>query len=142
MSFKNTLDNIVATLQNDSDLQSFCMATWGKTAAVKGQCQKKLDVPSADLPLIEVTVPLDKPDAASGSLLTLNTVRLYCGFSRDNVEQAIGDAIQYKEYIRSALLKDRRRGNTAQATIPGPYQIDEEAIPPVYFLQMDFQIQK
>ena len=141
MSFSLVTANLVSTLQNDPDLTAFCLAAFKKTLSVKRGYKKRHEIGLDELPLIRITHPQDNPDITFGNNINMHTVRLYCGFNQDNCELAVDQSTDFTDLIRAALLKDRRRGKTAQTTIPGKAVNDEGSLHPSYFTIMDCQIE-
>lgn len=141
MPFGDVLSNYVTTLQNDSDLSAFCSSAFGKALTVKLGYKQRHEIGLDELPIVRVTNPRDNPDITSGNNINMHQVRLYCGFVQDDCELAALQLIQFKELIRAALLKDRRRGGNAQTTIPGAAVNDEGAMHPSYFTVMETQVE-
>jgi hypothetical protein len=141
MSFTATLDNLVSTLTNDAALQAFATAAWGKPITVHAGYKQRMEIGAEELPVIRITRPQVEPDTKSANRIALHKVRLYCGFYQPDLELAVSETIQYEELIRAALVVDRRRGQTAQATVPGDSANDEGTYHPSYFLVMDVDIQ-
>ena len=141
MGFGDTLANIVTTLKNDADLAAFCPSAFKKTLTVKLGYKERHEIGLDQLPLIRVTFFKDSPDITSGNNINMHTVRLFAGFNQDDCELAVTQSVTFKELIRAALLKDRRRGSTAQTTIPGDAVTDAGSMHPSYFTVMDFQIE-
>lgn len=141
MSFVATLDNLVSTLTADATLQAYAQATWGKNVTVKKGFRQRHEISLSELPLIRVTRPQDDPDTRSGNLIIMHKVRLYAGIYQPNRDLAVDQIITLGELIRAALKQDRRRGGTAQTTIPGAIVNDEEGIDDSFFLVMDTDIE-
>jgi hypothetical protein len=141
MSFVNTLTNVVTTLTNDTDLQAYALTTWGKNVTVKKGFRQRLEIGLDELPLIRVTRPEDTPDTRSGNIIIMHKVRLYAGIYQPDKDAAVDQIITFGELIRAALRKDRRRGGTAQTTIPGAIVNDEEGLADSFFLVMDTDIE-
>jgi hypothetical protein len=141
MAFSDVMANLVSTLQTDPELTAFCLASFRKPLTVKRGYKKRHEIGLDELPIIRITHPQDSPDITSGNNIVMHTVRLYCGFGQDDCELAVDQSTGFDELIRAALLKDRRRGRTAQTTIPGAAVNDEGSLHPSYFTIMDLQIE-
>lgn len=141
MSFVNTLDNLVSSLSGDADLQAYATATWGKNVTVKKGFRQRHEIGLDELPLIRITRPQDDPDLTSGNIIIMHKVRLYGGLYQPDPDLAVDQIITFAELIRAAVRKDRRRGGTAQTTIPGSTANDEEGVDDSYFLVMDLDIE-
>lgn len=141
MGIKDALANMVTALRDDADLAAFCTAAFQKPLAVHLGYKERHEIGLDELPLVRVTYFRDAPDISSGNNINMHTVRLYCGFNQDDSELAVTQAVEFKELIRAALLKDRRRGNNAQTTIAGDAVTDSGSMQPSYFTVMEFQIE-
>ena len=141
MGFGDVLANIVTTLKTDADLAAFCLSAFKKALTVKLGYKERHEISLDHLPIIRITRPKDSPDITSGNNINMQSLRLYCGFCQDDSELAVTQSVTFEELIRAALLKDRRRGGTAQTTIPGDAVNDAGSMHPSYFTVMDFQIE-
>lgn len=141
MSFSDTIDNLVSTLTDDTDLSTFCTTAWDKTLTVKKGYKERTEINLSELPVVRITSPGYEPDTASANQLGWRRVRLYFGFCQKDEALAVDQALQFEELIRAALVKDRRRGNTAQTTVPDNSINDEGASKPSFFTVMDVRIQ-
>jgi hypothetical protein len=140
VSFTAVIADIVTTLQTDTDLAALVTA-WGKTLTVKKGYKQRAEIGLEELPIIRVTTPEEDPDTSAGHRTTLHKVRLYCLFLQNDCEQAVDDLVIFREKILDAMLKNRRRGGTAQTTIPGKSANDEGTFHPSYCIVMEFDIQ-
>lgn len=143
MPFVPTLDNLVETLQDDAELQAYCLAKWGKAATVKRAYKRRIEIKISELPLIIVTRPrrVAREGLARRKDYT-HTIRLYAGFHQTDREKANDELIEFEELIDDVLLKDRSRGGTASDTELTASENDEGENHPTYFSVLDYEILK
>jgi len=140
-SFKDVVNNLVTTLQNDSDMSTFCKAKWNKNLSVKKVFKERNEINYNDLPIILITRPsIEKSFRIGGDRENKNIVRLYCGFLQNDKRQALDEFIEFEEIIDDVLLKDSMRGNYALDTDPVSSINDEGKYHPIYFMVMDVEI--
>jgi hypothetical protein len=141
MSFTAVIDNLVATLQNDTALTAYCNSEWGKGLTVKPVYKHRTEINLTDLPIVLITRPtLKKIFLVGGPRNEVHTMRLYCGFHQPDRAKALAEFIEYEEKIDGALIADRNRGGHAIETDPLTSINDEGEFHPVYFMVMEANI--
>lgn len=136
-SFVDVINDLVSCLQTDTDLQNFCKSRWNKTLIVSKVFKHRTEINLSDLPIILLTWP----GVEEGSTEDDNTIRLYSGFHQPVRELALEETIQFQEYIRLAVLKDKERNKLALYTRKRSVVTDEGYYHPVYFSVRDIGIE-
>lgn len=142
-SFVDTLNSLKSALENDTALQAFCQAKWGKALTVKKVFKQRQELLIAELPVVLITRPIRRTeDGLARKKDNKNTVRLYAGFHQADRDKALDETIGFEEAIETAVLADETLGGTAAATAFDSSQNDEGLFHPVYFTVMEFDILK
>ena len=110
-SFIPVIDNIVAVLEADSDISSFCFAQWKKGLTVKKVFRFRQEIGMDELPLVMITRPsVEKSTPYLGSKIceTEHTLNLYCGFLQNDRKKAHDELVRFEELIDSGDLTEAR----------------------------------
>lgn len=140
-SFTTVIDNLATVLTNNSALQAFCQAKWGKSVTVAKAFRQRTEIGLSDLPIILITRPaVEKPYETIGAKEGRHTVRLYCGFYQDKKNNALQEGVEYEEKIEDTVLTNSTLAGTAVYVKPKNSVNDEGEFHPVYFTVMDVEI--
>ena len=140
MGFVDALQALQSQLEDNTLLQAFCQAEWGKGLTVKIVYKDRVAIHTDDLPLILITRPKVSRTISTGAKDGKHLVRLYAGFFQADREVGALELISFEEAIEDALDADQTLGGTAGAIDFGDSVNDEGAFHPSYFLTKEITV--
>jgi len=139
------LNEIISELKtkftSDTDLSTFCTATYGSEVAVKTGEERALDIPLKDMPVVIVSDGHDEREKKRFlfSDKEANLV-ITCGIVQNDTQKASEELITFKELIKGAIKKDPLlNGKATYSTVVKSRRL-KVIVHPLYFMELTLYV--
>jgi hypothetical protein len=142
-SFVPKLNALKIRLEGNAALQAYAADTFGKQFMVKRVFKRRVEVHTNDLPLVLMTRPSVSRTISNGVITKEHVVRLYIGFTQNDLEKAQDNLIELDELIDTAVMeKTALTGDLPMPVSPQGSDNDEGVYHPTYFLVKDLMVKE
>ena len=139
-SFTATITALAASLSEDTALQAYCLAEFGRNMTVQAVFRNKAEIGMDEMPVALITRPRVKKNIYIQAKDQVNSVFVYLVFFKEDANAAALNMIRLEELVDDALTKDGTQGGACTETTPVEAVNDEGRNHPLYAILAEYSV--